>query len=127
MSSGLTNARAGLRRPDAAKEYSTRERCFINPLVGRGEPGEVSIALARVPPGVTTELHRLKDTDERYLVISGRGRMMVGDSEMEIRSKDVVLIPANVGQRVESLGPEDLEFYCVCTPPFVPECYEPLE
>ncbi len=127
MSARLIAGQAGLRRPKAEDERLTRERCYIHTLVGRGEPGAVSIALARVEPGVTTELHRLRGTDERYLVISGRGRMVVGESEMEIGAKDVVLIPADVAQCVESLGPADLEFYCVCSPPFTPECYEPLE
>lgn len=118
---------AGLRSPDPAKAYLTRERCSINPLVGGGEPGEVSIALARVSPGVTTELHRLRGTDEQYLVLRGRGRMTVGERAFEIAPGDVVLIPAGIAQRVEALGPADLEFYCVCSPQFRPECYEPLE
>lgn len=127
MSSRLVLDQAGVRRPERAQEYFTRERCHITPLVGRGEPGAVSVALARVTPGVITELHRLRDTDERYLVLRGRGRVTVGDALAEIGPGDVVLIPANVAQRVECLGSEDLEFYCVCSPQFRPECYEPLE
>lgn len=127
MTARLVANQAGLRSPDPAKEYFTQERCYINPLVGGGEPGGVSIALARVTPGVITELHRLRDTDESYLVLRGRGRMTVGDRVFEIAPGDVVLIPAGVPQKVEGLGPADLEFYCVCTPPFRPDCYEPLE
>jgi mannose-6-phosphate isomerase-like protein (cupin superfamily) len=79
----------------------------------------MSIAIARVEPGVTTAFHYLDGIDERYLMISGKGRMEVGDLRpQDIRSGDVVYIPAGTKQRITNTGSEDLLFYCICTPPF---------
>lgn len=85
-------------------------------------PG-VSIARARVQPGVTTALHSLS-VDERYLVASGEGRMDVeGLAPTQIESGDVVLVPAGRRQRITNTGEEDLVFLCICTPRFEPRHY----
>jgi mannose-6-phosphate isomerase-like protein (cupin superfamily) len=39
----------------------------------------------------------------------------------------VVVIPAGVSQQIQNEGQGDLVFYCICTPRFTPDCYEPLE
>jgi hypothetical protein len=47
----------------------------------RDDPSDpdVSIARARVLQGVTTEWHRVKDIDERYIIVRGKGKLEVGD------------------------------------------------
>lgn len=62
--------------PDA--EFYTPERCYINELSNWDTDPEVSIARARVPFGVTTRWHRVHGTTERYVVLSGCGRVEVG-------------------------------------------------
>ena len=52
------------------KEYFTEELCHIIELSN----SDVSIAQARVEPGVSTRWHRLKNTTERYYIISGEGQ-----------------------------------------------------
>ena len=104
----------------------TEERCFIveiwtHPL----DPG-VSLARARVAPGVTTAKHALA-SDERYLIERGRGRVELDGIETEVSSGDVVLIPRGTTQRIQNLGSEDLVFLCVCTPRFEPVHYEDRE
>jgi mannose-6-phosphate isomerase-like protein (cupin superfamily) len=65
---------------------------------------------------------------ERYLILQGRGRMQVGDlMPSEVGPGDAVFIPADVPQRIANLGDDDLIFIAVCTPRFVPGCYEDLE
>ena len=86
----------------------------------------MSIARARVEPGVTTQPHRLRGVVERYLIIEGEGRATVGGAESDVRQGDVVLIPAGVSQQIANTGADDLVFYCICTPRFTPECYEAL-
>jgi len=106
----------------------TPERCII--LEVWNDPADTagSIALARVEPGVTTQLHRLNGITERYLVVAGAGMVKVGDHLREpVLSGDVVVIPAGTPQQITNTGTEDLQFYCVCSPRFSPECYENLE
>jgi len=79
----------------------------------------VSIARARLLPGETSEWHHLADTVERYLVISGRGTVELGeDAPRPVGPGDVVFIPAGVAQRARCEGDEPFVFYCICTPRF---------
>jgi len=113
-----------IRRADAAKEFTSQENCFILEMGNDASDPDVSIARARVRPGVTTEWHRLEGIVERYIIIRGRGRVDVGDLPPTVVSEgDVVRIPANVPQRITNIGDEDLLFLCVCTPRFVQSAY----
>ena len=112
---------------DIKQEFFIEERCFI---IDSSNPSDkiMSIAIARVEPGVTTAFHYLDGIDERYLLISGKGIMEVGDLKpREIRSGDIVYIPADTKQRITNTGPDDLLFYCVCTPPFDEKHYHNMD
>ena len=109
---------------NSAAEFATQERCFITELQNEDASPELSIARARVEPGVTTAWHKLSGTDERYLIISGTGRMEIeGTAPADVSSGDVVCIPAGAPQRITNTGSEDLIFFAVCTPRFRPENY----
>ena len=109
------------------REVFTEERCFLLELWNHDRDPDVSIARARVAPGVTTALHRLS-VDERYLVASGEGRVEVEGIEPALVSPgDVVLVPAGKTQRITNLGSDDLVFLCVCTPRFEPRHYADCE
>lgn len=113
--------------PASRDEFRTRERCYITELLNDPAVPQASLARCRVPPGVTTELHRLS-VDEWYVVGEGRGRMEVGDEPpFDVAPGDAVAIPAGSAQRIENRGDTDLVFQCLCLPRFTPECYEPLE
>lgn len=110
-------------RPDRQDEVLTEERCHILELVNTALIPDVSLARARVEPGVTTELHAL-DVRELYIVLSGAGVVDCGDGNgVRVSSGDVVEIPAGVPQRIQNVGEDDLVFFCLCTPRFRPEGY----
>ena len=112
----------------SSPEFWTDERCFITECLNSEEIEEFSLAIARVKPAVTTQLHRLRDTKEIYIIRKGTGLVLVGQQEFEISVGDSVIIPANTPQRITNLSnSEDLEFYCHCSPRFIPEVYENLE
>ncbi len=112
--------------PDA--EFYTSERCHIIELSNRPDDPEVSIARARVAPGVTTRWHRLIGTAERYVILVGNGRVEVGSlAPQDVSAGDVVLIPPSRRQRIANIGPGDLIFLAICSPRFRPEAYEELE
>ncbi len=115
---------AEIRRADPSRELLTPESCFILEVANDAGDPDVSIARARVLPGVTTEWHRVEDIDERYVIVRGTGRVEVGDMAPTLVSEgDVVRIPANTPQRITNVGDEDLVFYAVCTPRFVQSAY----
>jgi mannose-6-phosphate isomerase-like protein (cupin superfamily) len=108
-------------------EHLIPEGCFILELWNTPEDPAVSIARARVEPGVTTRWHRVKGTAERYLILEGKGRAEVGDMPpRDVAPGDVVFIPPSVRQRISNMGDCDLIFLAICTPRFVPAAYEDI-
>ena len=101
---------------------SFAEGCFITEGWNTSADEAVSIARARVEPGVTTRWHRLRGVTERYLILEGRGRVEVGDGPPE-----GVLIPPGVRQRITNTGHTDLIFLAICTPRFTLAGYEDVE
>ena len=62
-----------IKRRNESDEFETAERCSILEVSNDSDDPHVSIARARVSPGVTTEWHKLTATAERYLILSGEG------------------------------------------------------
>lgn len=107
-------------------EFATSERCFITELLNHPSQPDVSLARARVAPGVVTQLHAL-DVEETYVIEMGSGMMMVGDERFRVGMGDSVRIPAGTAQCIENDGAADLVFLCLCQPRFRPEGYVDLE
>jgi len=115
------------RAPTEGEEHLTPEGCWILESWNTAEDGAVSIARARVEPGVTTKLHRLDGIVERYVILNGAGLARVGElPPRDVLPGDIVVIPAGVPQQIQNTGETDLVFYCVCTPRFVQDRYESL-
>lgn len=108
-------------------EVWTAEGCFITELLNSERQPEVSLAHARVEPGVTTKLHQLSAI-EWYVIQSGYGRMRIGDEEpFAVGPGDAVMIPKHTPQQITNGSAEDLCFLCVCVPKFSQERYVTLE
>jgi mannose-6-phosphate isomerase-like protein (cupin superfamily) len=111
----------------APAEFATSERCFITEYLNRPTLPSVSLARARVAPGVTTALHTVT-VDEWYLVCSGEGLMSLGAlAPFPVGPGDTVHIPPGCAQNIKNTGVDDLLFLCVCVPRFIPGCYRSLE
>ncbi len=109
-------------------EFFSEELCHITELLNSEEHEELSIAMARVEPGVTTQWHCLVGTTERYLIVSGHGIVEIGDlPPQHVGPNDVVVIPPGCKQRITNLGTSDLIFYAICTPRFRPHVYKDLK
>lgn len=116
-----------VRSPDPAEEYWFAEGCWILESWNSPQDPALSIARARVEPGVSTRPHYLDGVQERYLIVAGRGEVRVGDlAPKPLAPGDVVVIPPGTVQAITNTGAEDLCFYALCTPRFVPECYHVL-
>jgi mannose-6-phosphate isomerase-like protein (cupin superfamily) len=120
--------REQIRHLQPASEYYFVEGCHINELSNTADDAAVSIAQARVEPGVATRWHRLRDTVERYVILSGKGRVEVGTLPAEeVGPGAVVVIPPLCRQRITNIGGEDLVFLAICSPRFRPENYEDVD
>ena len=113
-------------RQTPAEEVWTEERCHIREILNDPRVPEVSLAEARVEPGITTEWHRVA-VAEWYVIRHGSGFMEIGDADgFAVAAGDSVAIPAGVAQRITNTSDEDLRFECLCVPRFQPELYEAL-
>jgi mannose-6-phosphate isomerase-like protein (cupin superfamily) len=116
--------KSGVVRPDSAQEFYTAERCHILELSNSADDEALSIARARVEPGVTTAFHKVIDTAERYVILAGAGLVELEGQEPEkVGIGDVVLIPPGARQRITNTGDDDLIFLALCTPRFRQERY----
>ncbi len=101
--------------------YLTPERCYI---AENYSDKDVSIAVAKVKPGVTTKAHHLKGIQEIYIITAGEGEVAFSGLEpTKVSVGDVIVIPAGASQKIKNTGNTDLVFYCVCTPRFMEAGY----
>lgn len=113
---------------DPSREYWFHEGCHILELLNDGDDEAVSIARARVAPGGVTRWHALRDTGERYLVLTGSGLVEAGNAPPQrVTAMDVVVIPPGCRQRIRNDGNDELVFLAICTPRFRPDAYIDLE
>ena len=109
-------------------DFFIDEGCYINELSNSADDPGLSIARARVPPGVTTHWHSLDGITERYCILEGEGMVEVGDLPAEIVGiGDVVIIPPGCAQRISNCGDGKLIFLAICTPRFEPAHYRDLQ
>lgn len=116
-----------IKKFDPTDEFYTSEGCHITEISNSTDDPVVSIARARVEPGITTRWHRLVETTERYFILEGNGLMEVGDlPPEEVVAGDVVLIPSMCRQRISNVGEGDLVFLAICNPRFSSDVYEEI-
>jgi len=109
-------------------EYYFQERCHIAELLNSSDCPGMSIARARVEPGVTTVLHIVRGADEIYYILSGRGEVEIGGEIIgTMHPGDLVRIPADTPQRITNTGTEDLVFLAICAPRFEVGRYGEME
>jgi mannose-6-phosphate isomerase-like protein (cupin superfamily) len=119
--------RARILTPDPQHEYYFEEGCHILELDNSANDPLLSIARARVPPGVTTRRHRLRRTTERYVILEGTGNARLETTVRDVGPGDVVVIPPDCAQQITNTGTTDLVFLAICTPRFTPEAYEDID
>lgn len=116
---------AQILKANEADEYFFAEGCFILELSNSAADPDVSVARARVKPGVTTHWHRLTGVAERYVILSGSAEVEIGDLERRALSAgDVVIIPPLCRQRIINTGADDLVFLAICSPRFIDSVYQ---
>ena len=118
---------ASIKPFQAQPEFYTHEGCQIVEISNSPDDPLLSIARARVAPGVTTRWHALRGIAERYVILAGSGRVEVGALPAQaVGVGDVVLIPPGCRQRITNTGSVDLLFLAICTPRFTPSAYQDL-
>ncbi len=100
--------------------YVTRDGSEIRELMHPQVHGNCrqSLAEATVSPGCSTRMHKHHASEELYHVLSGSGRMTLGDQIFSVTSGDTLCIAPGTAHRVENTENQDLVILCCCTPPY---------
>ena len=79
----------------------------------------LSIAHVIVTEDAKPHLH--KKTEEVYIVSKGKGKLVLGDKELDIGEKDVIPIPKNVVHYLKKIPDQPLELWVVTYPKYDPD------
>jgi mannose-6-phosphate isomerase-like protein (cupin superfamily) len=101
-----------------AVAFTTKDGSQIRELLSHRNSSihNQSLAEARVAPGQTTELHFHCRAEEIYYILSGAGRMRLGDEWREVGPGDAVAIPPGDVHQITNIGASELVFLCACAP-----------
>jgi mannose-6-phosphate isomerase-like protein (cupin superfamily) len=86
----------------------------VRRVVTGGVGGVANVHVVRVTRG---KPHFHRGYDEVYFVLAGRGRMRLGESELELRVGAVAVVPAGTVHSLEAGGDDPLEFVIFGVPP----------
>lgn len=114
--------------------YTTRDGSDIRELMhpqndhdARYGVRNQSLAEATVPAGVTTRLHKHRQSEELYHITCGEGLMKLGKDQFQVRKGDTVCIPPGTQHCIENTGEGDLKILCCCSPAYRHDDTEILE
>ncbi len=88
-------------------------------VMDRSEASASEVFISIMAPGEAPPLHKHDDTEQVFYVLSGRGRLEIGEDgeEYQINPGDVICIPPATLHRVHCLGDEPVRYLVVdCLP-----------
>lgn len=89
-------------------------------LLGKGQFGSQNLTITWVEgaPGSQQSSHSHQANEQAYVMVRGRGLMMVGDESQEVGPGTVIFVPPNTNHSIQNIGEEPLLFIGVTSPPF---------
>lgn len=79
----------------------------------------IGMATGSLLPGREAVLHYHLVSEEVYYIISGTGKVQLGEEEFTVEAGDAVYIPINTWHALANLdNTEPLEVLCISVPPF---------
>jgi mannose-6-phosphate isomerase-like protein (cupin superfamily) len=108
-----------VRSRDLAEPFTTADGSTIRVLLDAGLGGarNQSLAEATLVPGQATERHYHAETEEIYVVLTGRGEMELDGERRAVAPGEAILIPPGAWHQIRA-GDAELRFLCCCAPPY---------
>lgn len=105
---------------DRARAIKTPHGSELRPLIDRttSEITRCSLAEEVLPPGSAVAPHHHRELEEIYYILSGRGRMTVGEESSDVAEGDAVYVPRGHLHTLENTGAEPIRLLVVCGPAF---------
>src|SRR5436190_2748789 len=77
-----------------------------------------SLAEARIQPGMSTQEHFHRETEEIYFISEGTGRMRIEDELRDVKVGDAIAIPPGQKHKIWNTGSSVLKLLCCCAPAY---------
>jgi mannose-6-phosphate isomerase-like protein (cupin superfamily) len=77
----------------------------------------VTVTWVRGEPGSQQDVHAHRESEQIYVIVRGRGTMIVEDEEREVEAGCAVLIPPNTRHAIRNTSAEPLEYVSATAPP----------
>jgi mannose-6-phosphate isomerase-like protein (cupin superfamily) len=89
-------------------------------LLGGGDFGSrnLSVTWVECAPGSQQELHAHRASEQAYVIVAGRGRMIGDEEERDVEPGMLVFIPPGEPHAIKNPGPERLIYVSATAPPF---------
>ena len=81
---------------------------------------KISFAKLIIEPGERSRRHFHKETEEIYYILSGQGRVEIGNETFDIGPGHAIFLPINVSHQIFNTGDRKLVFVCADAPVFDP-------
>ncbi len=116
--------------PATIPEITVAPGVTLRELAGRvaaARTAHYSIARFALAPGKTTGTSYNKIGEEIFLIISGRGAVVLGAETSPVAAGSVVIMKPGVRHSLTAAADETLEFYAITFPAFSPDDYVRVE
>jgi len=102
------------------ESYITKDKSEIREIFNPNNSTieNMSIAVATVPVGKSTEYHFHRRSDEIYYILRGIGILEIEGEEKEVRGNDCILIPVRKRHEITNVGKVPLKILCISSPPY---------
>ena len=80
-----------------------------------------TLAEATIAVGTSTQEHYHKTTEEIYFIVSGTGRMKLGEELRDVEPLDAIAIPPTARHKIWNTGNVPLVLLCCCAPGYTDE------
>jgi len=96
-------------------DYGRLIKVILSPKI----QGIRNLAISQVvaPPGSLGTMHVHKESDEFWYILSGRGKIIIGDEKISVEPDMVVYGPANVPHQLINTGQDPLKAIFIFSPP----------
>ncbi len=100
--------------------FTTKDGSEIRELLAHRNSciAKQSLAEARLPPGASTAPHYHPRTEEIYYILTGTGRMQIGEEVRDVGPGDAIAILPGQVHTITNTGQGVLKLLCCCAPAY---------
>ena len=91
-------------------------KVLISPSLQKGVEG-LAVGMTILSPGKSSSFHSHDAECETWLIVSGKGEVLVGEEREPVEPESVVFLPRNVKHQIINTGQESLRMFWIYTPP----------